>query len=244
MTRVLIVDDHAVVQHGIAGALAAVDGVEVIGLAANASEAITLAKRTVPEVVVLDFRLPDMPGDELCRELRTRLPSVRVVMLTTYVSEEIVGRCARAGASAFITKSAGLETLRDVVGRVAAGEENLMSNGHSAVVKECFATAADSSVASTLTPQQERVLELTAEGRTYGQISERLMISESTVRFHIQNLKDKLGVRTKAELVAMGIRSALIHPADDQRPGGLAQVAGPRRTPARSDGVVAPPRHP
>jgi DNA-binding NarL/FixJ family response regulator len=210
MTRVLIVDDHEVVLEGLQTALSAMPAVEIVGLAADGAEALQLARRTVPELALVDFRLPDMPGDRLCARLLQTLPSLRVVMLTTYVSEDIVRRTLDAGACRFVTKAAGLDELRRAIDSVLVGDP--IPTGGSATVVAHLQQLANEQSSATLTSRQERVLELAAAGMTYAEIGQRLFISESTVRFHIQALKTKLGARTKTQLIATAIRAALIDP--------------------------------
>jgi DNA-binding NarL/FixJ family response regulator len=213
--RICITDDHEVVREGLRNALAADPRTEIVGCAATAAEALRLARQTLPDVMLVDFRLPDMGGDELCAELRRGFPSTKVVILTTYLSEEIVQRSIDAGAAAFVTKAAGLDLLRETLTRLDEGEERIFDGGTSAAVRRLYEADPHNGGVRVLTPQQERVLELCAEGLTYGDIGQRLHISESTVRFHVQGLKDRLGVRTKTELIVVAMRQALIAPAPD-----------------------------
>jgi DNA-binding NarL/FixJ family response regulator len=217
MTRVLVVDDHEVVREGLHTALSGMPEIEIVGFAADGAEALQLARRTVPELAIIDFRLPDMPGDRVCARLRQILPSLRVVMLTTYVSEDIVRRTLDAGACRFVAKAAGLGELRHAIQSAVSGEP--IPAGGSASVVAHLQRVANEQGSAVLTSRQERVLELVAAGLTYAEIGERLFISESTVRFHMQALKAKLQVRTKTQLIATAIRSALIDPV------GVAELA-------------------
>jgi DNA-binding NarL/FixJ family response regulator len=214
MTRVLIVDDHEVVREGLQVALSSMSEVDVVGTAGNGAEALQVAKRTAPEIAVVDLRLPDMPGDELCVQLRRVFPSVQVVIFTTYLSEDIARRAFKAGAARFVAKSSGLSELRDAIGSIIRGEP-VASGGGEAVVNALRARVSEQAPL-VLTPRQTRVLELAADGLTYQEIAARLYISESTVRFHMQTLKAKLGARTKTELITKAIRSALIDPSGER----------------------------
>lgn len=213
--RVCIVDDHEIVLAGLRVALPDHAGITIVGEATSGTEALRVARRCVPDVVVTDYRLPDMTGDELCRRLRKAFPSLAVVMLTTYLSEDVVQRALDAGASGFVTKAAGLEELRGVLNDAARRDTTRLVGGAPAIVHRLHTRLVSTVARPRLTPQQERVLELAAEGLTYPEISRRLHVSESTVRFHIQRLKEKLEVRTKAELVAVAVRAALIAPGQD-----------------------------
>jgi DNA-binding NarL/FixJ family response regulator len=213
--RICVVDDHEIVREGLRRALPNDPSIEVVGEAASGAEALREARRTLPDVMLVDFRLPDMTGDELCRRIRSGFPSTRVVMLTTYLSEDVVRRSLEAGAAGFVTKASGLDELRDALAKLDDEDAPVFAGGASAIVQRLHDANAERATRRPLTPQQERVLELAAYGLTYSEISGRLHISESTVRFHIQSLKERLGVRTKTELIAVAIRAALISPDTD-----------------------------
>lgn len=213
--RVGIVDDHEVVREGLRAALHFPPDVEVVGEAGSGADALRMVRRTLPDVMLADFRLPDMTGGELCTLIRRGFPSTAVVILTTYLSEDVVQRSFDAGAAGFVTKAAGLEELRRVLDQVSRTGTAVVAGGASALVQSLYQTACQASANPRLTPRQESVLELAAAGCTYPQISKRLHISESTVRFHVHRLKDKLEVSTKAELIARAVSSALITPGSD-----------------------------
>jgi DNA-binding NarL/FixJ family response regulator len=214
--RICVVDDHEIVREGLRRALPNDPTIEVVGEAASGAEALREARRTLPDVMLVDFRLPDMTGDELCRRIRSGFPSTKVVMLTTYLSEDVVRRSLDAGAAGFVTKASGLDELRGALAKLDdEDDEPAFAGGASAIVQRLHEANDERTPRRPLTPQQERVLELAAHGLTYSEISGRLHISESTVRFHIQSLKERLGVRTKTELIAVAIRAALISPDAD-----------------------------
>lgn len=208
--RIFVVDDHEVVRAGLRYLLPSCDNLEVIGEASTGQSALRDLRRFLPDVVCTEFRLPDMCGDELCREIRTRFPSTAVLFLTAYLSEDLVQRSLDAGAAGFVTKAAGMDQLRAALADAAEGGGTCLTGGAAGIVRRLYDRAP--SRAGRLTPRQERVLELIAQGKTYGEISRLLHVSESTVRFHTQSLKARLGVRTRTELVSLAIRSALIAP--------------------------------
>lgn len=212
--RLLIVDDHEVVREGLVAALAADHRFDVLTAAASGAEALAAVRRHVPDVAVVDLRLPDMPGDELCRCLRQRSPGTSLVVLSSYESEDKVRAAMDAGASAYISKSAGLAELRSVLVRVASEGPDA---SRPQIVEELHRLLVRHDDDERPTPRQERVLDLAAEGLTYHEIGARLFISESTVRFHMQKLKLKFGARTKTDLIAKAIRSGVITPATDDR---------------------------
>jgi DNA-binding NarL/FixJ family response regulator len=210
--RVMVVDDHEVVREGLSAALSADGQFEVVAAVPTAAAALAAVSRARPDVALIDLRLPDLMGDRLCVELRKRMPSTAVVVLSSYVSEDTMRTAMEAGASAYITKGAGLAELREALADVVArGEEP----GEPQIVGQLHKLVSRRGDDTRLTPQQERVLELSAEGLTYREIGARLFISESTVRFHMQKLKGKFGARTKTELIARAIRSGAMAPASE-----------------------------
>lgn len=219
--RLLIVDDHEVVREGVAAALAADEQLEIVGTVASGKAAIERARQTLPDIVLVDLRLPDMRGEDLTQELRARFPSTSVIVLTTYLSEGTVRAALDAGASAYVTKAAGLGELRAAIDRVLSDPKPVDGLAAPQIVNQLHSLVAARIDEAVPTPRQEDVLELAAEGLTNREIGERLFISESTVRFHVQKLKEKFSARTKTELIAKAIRSGLIAPAmeDGVAPG-------------------------
>jgi DNA-binding NarL/FixJ family response regulator len=214
--KIAIVDDHEVVREGLRTVLPADPEIDlsVVGEAATGEDAIRLLRRDVPDLVLVDYRLPDTTGDELCRAIKQDHPQVVVVVLSSYLSEDIVQRCLSAGAAGFVTKGAGLDELREVLRGIATGDRPTKASA-STVVRRLHESTSRPAVGPALTPRQERVLELVVEGWTYGRIAEELHVSESTVRFHIQRLKHTLEARTKTELISKAIRYALVAPVAD-----------------------------
>jgi DNA-binding NarL/FixJ family response regulator len=212
---VLVVDDHEVVREGLSAALASDAQFEVVAAVPTAAAALAVAGRTRPDVALVDLRLPDLMGDRLCVELRKRLPATAVVVLSSYVSEDTVRTAMEAGASAYITKGASLAELRQALRDVAVRREQSGEPGEPQIVEQLHELVSRRTNDNRLTPQQERVLELSAEGLTYREIGARLFISESTVRFHMQKLKGKFGARTKTELIARAIRTGAMAPASE-----------------------------
>jgi DNA-binding NarL/FixJ family response regulator len=214
--KVAIVDDHEVVREGLRTVLPAdpQSDIVVVGEAGTGADALRLLHRDVPDVVLVDYRLPDMTGDELCRRLLEEHPNLTVIVLSSYLSEDIVQRCLSAGSAGFVTKGAGLEELRRTLRSLGEGGPQTVGSA-SAVVKRLHESTSRPEGAPSLTPRQERVLELVVEGWTYARIAAELHVSESTVRFHIQRLKQTLGAASKTELISKAIRYALVAPGAD-----------------------------
>lgn len=217
--RLLVVDDHEVVRAGLTAALSAEDRFEIVGAVGTGDEALSLAADVRPDVAVVDLRLPDMPGHELCRRLLRTSPGIAVVVLTSYLAESAVRDALRAGASAYVTKAAGLAELRTAIdeahgGRSGGGDGGGAPSSVSQIVRRMEEVVGSRDRTDSPTPQQARVLELLARGLTYAGIAERLVISESTVRFHVQKLKIKLEATGRTDLVVRAIRAGLVTPED------------------------------
>jgi DNA-binding NarL/FixJ family response regulator len=213
--RIMIVDDHDIVREGVRAALSSDPRIEVVAEAASGKEALRAVRQSLPDVALVDLRLPDMRGEDLTRELVRDFPSTAVIILTTYLSEETVRGALEAGAVAYVTKAAGLPELMAALERVMAGEPIPDAAEGLQIVRQLHAVVTSRMTGVTPTPQQERVLELAAQGFTNQEIGTRLFISESTVRFHVQKLKSKFEARTKTELIAKAIRTGFIAPAGE-----------------------------
>jgi DNA-binding NarL/FixJ family response regulator len=205
---VLVVDDHEVVRAGIAAALADDSRFEVIAAVGSAADALGTVRRSRVDVALVDLRLPDACGTDLCRRLLHTVPVPRVILFSSYVSEDVVRSAREAGADAYVSKADGLAALREALERVAdrASPLPIVAQLHELV---------GARRTRGLTSQHERMLELAAQGLTYHEIGARLFISESTVRFHMQKLKARFGARSKTDLVARALRSSAIAPADE-----------------------------
>ena len=231
--RILIVDDHEIVREGLRLALASREDYEIVGAVHDGQAALRRARQTLPDVAIVDLRLPDMSGDDLCRRLRRNFPSTAVVILSAYLSEDSVRVCLHAGAAAYVTKAAGLPELCAAIARVAE-EQTSASTTPPQIVARLHALVEQRAQGATATPQQARVLELAASGLTDAAIGERMFISESTVRFHIQKMKAKLDARNKTELIAKAMRRGIISPAEEAdgvvggqpTPSAVAQLVG------------------
>ena len=213
--RIIIVDDHEIVREGLRSSLSRDARIEVVGEAGSGQEARRLIRRTLPDVALLDLRLPDVRGEDLTREFVRDFPQTRVIILSTYLSEETVRGALEAGAVGYVTKSAGLGELIAAIERATDGSPAPKALAGTQIVKQLHAVVSGRMAGSVPTPQQERVLELAAQGFTNQEIGSRLFISESTVRFHVQKLKAKFAARTKTELIAKAIRTGSIAPAGE-----------------------------
>jgi len=208
--RVFLLDDHELVRRGIRDLLWAEEDLLVVGEASTGEEALEKVPQTRPDVAVLDVRLGDDPtgmnGIEVCRELRSSHPEVACVMLTSYADDEALFASIMAGASGYVLKQIRGSDLVDAVRRVAAGE-SLLDPAVTARVLERLRqpTHVDDPLAG-LSPQERRILDLIAEGKTNRQIGEAMFLAEKTVKNYVSHLLAKLGMERRTEAAAYAAR--------------------------------------
>ncbi|HIW61645.1 MAG TPA: response regulator transcription factor [Candidatus Stackebrandtia excrementipullorum] len=204
MTDILVVDDHEIVREGLSASLSG-PTTNVAAAVGRGDEALAMLAERPVDVAVVDLRLPDMSGHDLIRRLKKHHPDLRIIVLSTYLSEESVRQAREAGADDYVAKSAGMAELRACLERVVAG-------GSSAETPAQLVRRQGGGDTLRLTPQQEKVLVLAASGATDREIATTLFLSESTVRFHLQRLKVLLGARSKTQVIAEAFRRELIRP--------------------------------
>ncbi|SER71114.1 response regulator transcription factor [Lentzea albida] len=211
VARVFLVDDHEVVRVGIRELLSASEDLEVVGEAASVTEALTRVPAVAPDVAVLDVRLPDGNGIELCRELMSRLPDLKCLMLTSFTDDEALFDAIMAGASGFVLKRIVGTDLTHAVKTVAAGHSLLDARSTSALLNRIRRERENGDPVRMLTEQERTVLDLIGEGLTNKQIADKMFLAEKTVKNYVSHLLAKLGLerRTQAAVLA----SKLVKPA-------------------------------
>ncbi|TYB50647.1 response regulator transcription factor [Nonomuraea sp. PA05] len=205
--RLIIVDDHPMVRDGLRGIFATGD-FEVVGEAADGREALAVALRTCPDVVLLDLRMPHMSGVEVIRRLREQQPDVRVLVVTTFDDDADVLPAIEQGATGYLLKDTPRDELRRAVLAAARGETVL-----SPTVAGVLSQKAREAPARVLSPREVEVLALIARGATNREIAGRLFITEATVKTHLLHVFAKLGVKDRAAAVAAAYESGLLKPA-------------------------------
>ena len=215
--RVLLADDQRLVRESLSTMLGLLDGIELVGSAADGQEAIELAQRLRPEVVLMDLRMPRLDGIEATRLLHERIPEIGVIALTTYADDESVLGALRAGARGYLTKDASSDDIRAAILCVAAGSATLdPAVQHHVVAALASGPAppepAPESLPDELTPREAEVLVLIAAGLSNGEIAERLFVSQTTVKSHINHLFAKAGIRDRAQAVNYAYRTGLAQP--------------------------------
>jgi two-component system, NarL family, response regulator DevR len=206
-TRVFLLDDHEVVRRGVRELLEGDADMEVVGEASTAEEALGRIPATTPDVAVLDVRLPDGNGVEVCREIRSQHPEVRCIMLTSYADDDAVYAAIMAGASGYLLKQVRGTDLIEGVRRVARGD-SLLDPAVTARVLERIRHREEEDEAVSLSKQEQAILELIAEGLTNRQIGERMFLAEKTVKNYVSNMLGKLGMSRRAEAAAYAARLA------------------------------------
>jgi DNA-binding NarL/FixJ family response regulator len=206
--RVLLADDQRVVREGLGTLLGLLDGIELVGTAADGEEALTLAARHDPDVVLMDLRMPRVDGIEAIRRLAERGERPRSIALTTYADDASVLGALRAGARGYLTKDAGAEQIRAAVEAVARGEAALDPAVQHHVLA-ALTEPATPELPDGLTPREAEVLALIAEGLTNAEIAERLVVSAATVKTHVNHIFAKAGVRDRAQAVVYAYANGL-----------------------------------
>ena len=211
MVRVFLVDDHEVVRRGLADLLASDPELEVVGDAGSVSEAKVRIAALKPDVAVLDVRLPDGSGIELCRDLLSELPELRCLMLTSFTSDEAMLEAILAGASGYVVKDIRGMELASAIKDVGAGKSLLDNRAAAALMAKLRGSAERQDPLSGLTDRERTLLELLSEGLTNRQIATRMFLAEKTVKNYVSRLLAKLGMerRTQAAVFAskLGQRS-------------------------------------
>jgi two-component system, NarL family, response regulator DevR len=204
-TRVFLLDDHEVVRRGLRELLESEPDLEVVGEAGTAEEGYSRIPPTRPDVAVLDVRLPDGDGVEVCREIRSLHPEIRCLMLTSFADDEALFSAIMAGASGYLLKQVRGNDLVDAIRKVGRGE-SLLDPSMTAKVLERLRTPSVQDGLAGLTDQERRVLDLVAEGLTNRQIGERMFLAEKTVKNYVSNLLSKLGMSRRSEAAAYAAR--------------------------------------
>jgi NarL family two-component system response regulator LiaR len=207
--RVMIVDDHAVVRSGLATFLLAFDDLELVGEASNGYEAVQLCEKIQPDVVLMDLVMPKMDGPTATKLIKKKFPRIQIVALTSFKEDSLMYKVLEAGAIGYLLKNIGVDELADAVRAAYAGEFTLTSEATQTLVQA--ATHHPEPISHyDLTDREVDVLVLMIKGLNNSKIAEKLVISLSTVRFHVSNILAKLEVSSRTEAVALAVRNKLV----------------------------------
>jgi len=200
--RVLLVDDHALLRTGVANIINQEPDLHVVAEAENGLEAIAAFERHAPDVTLLDLRMPVMEGVEAVRQIRERDPRARVIVLTTYDTDDEISQALKAGAKAYVLKDIGAEDLVSCIRDVLAGKTY--------IAPAAAAKLAEGVTRVQLTPREMATLRLLADGKANKEIANELDISERTVKTHLAHLFEKLGVTSRTEAIKVATRRGLV----------------------------------
>jgi two-component system response regulator DevR len=204
VTRIFLLDDHEIVRRGVADLLNSVPDFEVIGEAGTVAEALRRLPAAVPDVAILDGRLPDGSGIEVCRIIREQNPSVKCLILTSYDDDEAIFAAVLAGAAGYVLKQIRGSNLIDAVRQVAAGQSLLDPTVTARVLQRIREGKQEDARLASLNAQERKILVLIAEGLTNRQIGERLFLAEKTVKNNVSSLLAKLGMQRRTQAAVFG----------------------------------------
>ena len=203
---VFILDDHEVVRAGLRSMLDATDDLVVVGEAATVAEALVRIPAARPEVAILDVRLPDGSGVEVCRDIRSSHPDIICVMLTSYADDTAIYAAILAGAAGYVLKQVGGPRLVDEIRRAGKGETLLDPEVTERVLERLRQGPREDERLAALTVQERRVLDLIAEGRTNRQIAAAMFLAEKTIKNYVSNLLTKLGMERRTQAASYAAR--------------------------------------
>jgi DNA-binding NarL/FixJ family response regulator len=203
--RIVIADDQRVVREGLAMLVGLIDGIEIVGTAADGLEAVEFARSEQPDVVLMDLRMPNLDGAEATKAIRADLPATQVLVLTTYADDDSLFPALQAGARGYLTKDATAEEIERAIRALAAGSTHLdpavQQRLIAAVVEPRGTDTAPAQLPDDLTPREAETLKLIAAGLSNAEIAATLVVSDATVKTHINRVFRKTGVRDRAQAV-------------------------------------------
>ena len=217
--RVAVADDQAIVRDGLKAQLGLVTDMEVVGEASTGEQAVAIARRTLPDVLLMDVRMPELDGIEATRQVCAdpATEGVKVLILTTFDDDEQVYAAIRAGASGFLLKDVTPTVLHDAIRSVAAGDAVIAPAATRRLLTDLArrpGTRAPRDSLGELTPREREVMVLVAQGLSNAEISGRLFLSPATAKTHVSRILTKVGARDRAQLVALAYETGLVVPGD------------------------------
>jgi len=215
--RVMVVDDHAVVRGGLSTFLLVYDDLELVGEAANGAEALAVAERCRPDVVLMDLMMPEMDGATATRRLRERHPHIQVIALTSFKEDELVQGALAAGAIGYLLKNVSADELVNAIRSAHIGRPTLAPEATQVLIHSAT-HARQQPLGHDLTDRERDVLALMVTGMNNSEIADRLVVSRSTVKYHVSNILSKLQATTRTEAVAYALQQNLVHFPKDRTP--------------------------
>jgi two-component system, NarL family, response regulator DegU len=209
--RLMLADDHRMLREGLSRSMSE-QGFDVVGEARDGAEAVTMAQRLRPDVILMDVTMPEMDGVEACRAVRMDLPATQVVMLTMHADQEVLASAIRAGASGYLVKDCSTDEIAEAVRMAACGETALSPQLAASMLDEVRkwdrAAAEEERI---VTKREEEVLQLIADGCSTPEVAARLYISQKTVKNHLASIYQKLDARDRTQAVLAAVRMGIVH---------------------------------
>ncbi len=205
--NVLLVDDHTVVRSGLGAVLMANDDLNMCGEASNGQEAVNLCKRLKPDVVLMDLMMPVMDGVTATRAIHDSQPEIKIIALTSFGERELVEGALKAGASGYLLKTISAAELVAAIKGAMEGKTSLSPEAAQVLIQGLKAPKSDT---HDLTEREQEILKLMVDGLPNHQIAEKLVVSQSTVKFHVSNILSKLEVSTRTEAVALALKNKIV----------------------------------
>ena len=210
--RLMLADDHRMLREGLRRSMTE-QGFSVVGEAADGAQAVELAHRLLPDVVLMDVTMPELDGVGATREIRSALPNVRVVMLTMHADEDVLASAIRAGASGYLVKDCSTREIAEAVRMAASGETIISPNLAASMLDEVrkMDAPAQTEDQRVVTRREEEVLQLIANGCSTPEVAEQLYISHKTVKNHLASIYQKLDARDRTQAVLQAVRMGIVH---------------------------------
>lgn len=205
--KVLLVDDHTVVRSGLGAVLAVCDDLDLIGEAGDGEEAIRFCERVKPDVVLMDLLMPKMDGVLATKTIKEKWPDIKVIVLTSFKEKEYVEGALKVGAVGYLLKNVSAEELAVAVRRAMDGQPSLSPEAAQVLIQK---VNEPSIPGQDMTDREREILALMVEGLSNSDIADRLIVSQSTVKFHVSNVLSKLGVASRTEAVALAVKNHLV----------------------------------
>ena len=208
LIRVMIVDDHGIVRSGLSTFLMTCEDMELVGEAANGEQALKLCSQVEPDVILMDLVMPGMDGAAATRLIRGQFPGIQVIALTSFKEQELVEGALQAGAIGYLLKDVSAEELANAIRAAYAGKPTLAPEAAQALIQAARQPALE--VGFDLTEREQEVLALLVQGLSNNDIAERLVVSNSTAKFHVSSILSKLGASSRTEAVVIAMENNLV----------------------------------